>query len=102
MGYVHDTNMFEETPVNQITPTVGTWAMAVASNVWSYNHTAAADTSVLYIPLPLPANKIALKGCKLLSVEFTWNNGTAKNNGPLPEKKTSVPKSTEHPLPEGG
>jgi hypothetical protein len=77
MGYVHDTAMSALTSLSQITTTVGTWAMTVASHLWTLNHTAADNTSVLKIPLNLPGNAAALKGALLKSVDIWWSNATA-------------------------
>ena len=77
MGYVHDTAMSILTPLLSVVPTVGTWAMAVASNVWTLNKTAGDNTSVLKIPMLLPENGAAGKGAKLTSVDIWWSNATA-------------------------
>jgi hypothetical protein len=77
MGYVNDTQMSAFTSPAECTGTVGTFAMAVASNVWTLNKTAADNTSVIKIPLKLPANAAALKGALLKSVTIWWSNGTA-------------------------
>ncbi len=77
MGYVHDTGMSALTSPAEVTATVGTWAMAVASHLWTLNHTAADNTSVIKIPLKLPANSVALKGALLKSVDVWWSNATA-------------------------
>jgi hypothetical protein len=37
MGYVNDTQMSALTTPAEMTGTVGTWAMAVASNIWTLN-----------------------------------------------------------------
>jgi hypothetical protein len=79
MGYVHDTQMSVFTPAEDCTGTVGTWAMAVASNVWSLNKSAADNTSVVKIPLRLPSNAAALKGAQLKSVDIWWACGTGAN-----------------------
>jgi hypothetical protein len=77
MGYVHDTSMSAFTSPAEMTGTVGTWAMAVASHLWTLNKTAADNTSVVKIPLKLPANSKALKGALLKSVDVYWSNATA-------------------------
>jgi hypothetical protein len=79
MGYVNDTQMSVFTQPEDCVGTVGTWAMAVSSNVWSYNKTAADNTSVVKIPLRLPANATARKGALLKSVDIWFSNGTADN-----------------------
>lgn len=77
MGYVHDTHMSALTTPAEVTPTVGTWAMAVASNIWTLNKTAADNTSVLKIPLKLPGNASAFKGARLKSVDVWYSIATA-------------------------
>jgi hypothetical protein len=77
MGYVHDTAMSIDTPLQNVIATVGTWTMVVASNLWTYNHTAAANISILKVPLVLPKNSVAGKGAKLVSVDIWWSNATA-------------------------
>ncbi|MDR3575348.1 MAG: hypothetical protein P4L50_15920 [Anaerolineaceae bacterium] len=76
MGYVMDTAMSQLTPLKAVTPTVGTWTEAVASHIWTLNHTAAADTSVLKIPIFLPGNSAALKGAYLKSIDVWYSIGT--------------------------
>jgi hypothetical protein len=81
MGYLHDTQMSMNTPLSVVTATVGTWAMTVASNLWTLNKTAADNTSVLRIPLLLPGNKASvMKGAYLKSVDLWWSNATADND----------------------
>ena len=74
MGYTNDTGMAAFVSPIEVTPTVGTWAMAVVAHLWTLNHTAAADTSVLKVPLKLPSNAVALKGAFLKSIDFWWSN----------------------------
>jgi len=77
MGYVHDTAMSQFVPPNQIGVSAGTWTLAVASNVWSNDRTAGDASFTAYIPIPIPSNSVALKGCKLVSVEFMYAISTA-------------------------
>jgi len=77
MGYVNDTQMSSYMPAEDITPTVGSWSMAVASNLWTLNKTAADNTSVLKIPVRLPRNAVALKGAYLKSIDIWWSVATA-------------------------
>jgi hypothetical protein len=83
-GYVHDTAMSYWVPLSNITTTVGTWAIAAASNVWSLNHTPADNTSVLHIPLRLPQNSVAQKGSYLSSVDIFYTIGTADSDAITP------------------
>jgi len=77
MGYVNDTAMSRFIPPNQIGYSAGTWTLTVASNVWSNNRTAADESFTAHIPIPIPSNSVALKGCKLVSIEFMYLIGTA-------------------------
>ena len=77
MGYIHDTAMSQFVPPTSFTYSAGTWAMAVASNVWSLNRTAADASFTLYLPIPIPSNSVALKGAYLVSVEFMYSIATA-------------------------
>lgn len=77
MGYIHDTAVSMLTLLSSITTTVGTWAMAVASNLWTLNHTAADNTSVLRVPCPAPGNSSGNKGYRLKSIVIEWINATA-------------------------
>ena len=72
MGYIHDTAMSQFIPPNQIEFSAGTWALAVASNVWSMDRTAADASFTVYVPVLVPSNSVALKGVKLESVELMW------------------------------
>jgi hypothetical protein len=76
MGYVHDTHMAQFIPPNAIGASAGTWTLAVASNVWSNNRTAADAAFTLYVPIPIPSNASALMGAKLLSVELMYSIAT--------------------------
>lgn len=77
MGYVHNTKMAFRVPLQSITTTVGTWAMAVASNIWTLNKTAGDNTSVLCIPVNPPQNSAAFAGSKITSIDVYYINATA-------------------------
>lgn len=77
MGYVHDTGMSLFIGPERAQFSAGTWADAAASNVWSKNRTAADAAFTIKIPIPLPGNSAALKGCKLTSVDIWWDVDTA-------------------------
>lgn len=77
MGYTTNTQMSMFTPLESIKTTVGTWAINVSSSKWSLDHTAAADTSVLHIPVRIPGNAAYNAGGSLTSVDFFWINATA-------------------------
>jgi hypothetical protein len=77
MGYVHDVAMSQFVPPTAFGYSAGTWALAVATNVWSLDRTAADAAFTVYMPIPIPSNSVALKGAKLLSVEFMYSIATA-------------------------
>jgi hypothetical protein len=77
MGYVHDVAMAQFVPPTAFAYSAGTWAMAVATNVWSLNRTAGDASFTIYMPVPIPSNSVALKGSKLLSVELMYSISTA-------------------------
>src|SRR4030067_1714031 len=77
IGYVHDTSMSHFVPPNAIGVSAGTWTRTVATNAWSNDRTAGDASFTAYIPIPIPSNSVALKGCKLVSVEFMYLIGTA-------------------------
>lgn len=54
----------------------GTWADAVASNVWYKQRTAADAAFTVCIPIKIPSNSIAKQGCKLKSVEIMYEIDT--------------------------
>ena len=77
MGYVHDTAMSQFIPPADIQFSAGTWAMAVATNVWSLNRTAADAAFTIYVPVPIPSNSVAMKGAYLTSIELMYSIATA-------------------------
>lgn len=77
MGYIHDTAMAQFIPPTAFGFSAGTWTLAVASNVWSYNRTAADASFTIFMPIPIPSNSVALKGAYLVSVELMYSIATA-------------------------
>ncbi len=73
MGYVHDTAMSQFVPPTAFGYSAGTWALAVASNVWSLDRTAADASFTIYMPIPIPSNAVAQKGAYLVSIEFMYS-----------------------------
>jgi hypothetical protein len=74
MGYVHDTHMSQYIPPTAFHCVTGTWTLAagqVASTIVKIKG-AAAETSVVTIPIMIPSNSVALKGAKLASVEIDY------------------------------
>lgn len=77
MGYATNTQMSMMTALEEIKTTVGTWAINVSSNKWTLDKTAAADTSVLHIPIRIPGNAAFNAGGLLNSIDIFWSNATA-------------------------
>ena len=74
MGYVHDTAMSQYIPPNVMHCVTGTWtdiAGQVAGTIVRHK-AAAAETSIVNIPILLPSNSVALKGSYLKSVEIDY------------------------------
>jgi hypothetical protein len=76
MGYVHDVAMAQFVPPTAFGYSAGTWALAVATNVWSLDRSAGDAAFTVYMPVPIPSNSVALKGSKLLSIELMYSIGT--------------------------
>jgi len=72
-----NTHMAVKTPLAVIVATIGTWAMAVAANLWTLNKTAGDNTSVLQIPILTPQNSQDRAGGLLQSVDIYYVNATA-------------------------
>jgi hypothetical protein len=77
MGYIHDTAMSQFIPPTVFAYSAGTWAMGVASNVWSLDRTAGDASFTIYMPVIIPSNSVALKGAYLQSVELMYSIATA-------------------------
>ncbi len=79
MGYVHDTAMSQFIPPTLFTCLTGTWtdvAGQVAGTVVRQK-AAAAETSNIYIPIPLPSNSVSGKGSYLKSIEVDYEIRTS-------------------------
>lgn len=74
MGYVHDTAMSLWVPPNAMNFVTGTWADAAGqvANTIVRRKTAAAETSIITVPLIVPSNSVALKGSKIASIEIDY------------------------------
>ena len=83
-GYVHDTAMSQYIPAQIWGYTVGTWAFTITSNVGSMVKAAAANVSVIHIPLAIPQNSIAQKGGYLKSIDIWYKIATAACNAVTP------------------
>jgi len=84
MGYVHDTAVAEFIPAQQCAYTVGAWSYAITSNVGGMVKSAAANVSVIHIPLNLPQNSAAQKGSRLKSIDIWYKIATAACNAITP------------------
>ena len=77
MGYATNTQMSIITPLKEINTSLGTWAITIATNVPTLDHTAAAETVVMHIPIRIPGNAAFNAGGILNSIDFFWSNATA-------------------------
>ncbi len=71
---IHNTHFSQYIPPNAMNYVTGTWADAagqVAGTVCRHK-TAAAETTVVTVPIIIPSNSVALNGCKLASIEFDY------------------------------
>ena len=76
MGYVHDTHFAQFNSPNDIVKSAGTWTPTLASNTLGDVRTAGNATFNLFVPIIIPSNSSALKGCKLESVELLYTIAT--------------------------
>jgi hypothetical protein len=77
-GYVHDTAMAQMIPCTNMYYVTGTWTIAAGSvaGTIAMAKAAAAETAVINIPIEIPSNSVALKGCYLKSIEVDYEIGT--------------------------
>ena len=74
MGYVHDTAMSQYIPPTVFHCVTGTWtwtAGAVTGTI-SKHKASNSETTVVTIPIKIPSNSVALKGCYLKSIEVDY------------------------------
>ena len=76
MGYVQDTAMSQYITPALFVPTVGTWTLVVGQVAGSISRHRAAEneSAVLYIPIMILGNAVALKGALLKSIEVDYEN----------------------------
>jgi hypothetical protein len=76
MGYVHDTGMTQYIPPTAMQGLTGTFTLAAGAvaGTLAFHRAAAAQTSVIYIPVEIPGNSGASKGCLLKSIEVDYEN----------------------------
>lgn len=80
MGYVHDPNMSQYIPPTAMMPITGAWTEAAGAvpGTIAKHKAAAAETSVVYVPIPLPshsgvdASGVPVKGSLIESIEFDY------------------------------
>jgi len=77
MGFVHDTHMSQFIPPAAISKSAGTWTPSVSSNVIQEARGAADASFTLLVPVPIPSNASAFKGCKLNSIDLFYKIATA-------------------------
>lgn len=77
MGYVHDTQMASFIHPADFEMSAGTWAATEASNLVSYDRSAADASVTVLVPIRIPSNAAALKGAKLHSIDVNYSIGTA-------------------------
>ncbi len=78
MGYTQDPNQCAIIPPCNMQFVTGAWSDAVASNQWSKNKAAAAETTTVRIPLAGISQAIGgLKGAKLTSIDIWYEIATA-------------------------
>ena len=77
MGYVHDTQFSQFHSPSDFSFTAGTWTQTIASNVHKTVRTATAAAFTFSLPIKIPANAAALKGCYLKSIDLWYKIATA-------------------------
>ena len=79
MGYVHDTAMSQHIPPNAMSFVTGTWSDSAGqvANTISKIKAAAAETTVITVPVMIPSNSVALKGAMLNSIEIDYEIRTS-------------------------
>lgn len=99
MGYVHDTHMSQFIPPASISKSAGTWTPSVSSNVIQEARGAADASFTLLVPIPIPSNESALKGCKLESVDLFYKIATAAADdfATVELEKVALPADTAAP-----
>lgn len=73
-GYVHDTAMSQFIPPNAIHVATGTWTEVAGQVVGTIvkHKAAAAETTVVTVPVLVPSNSVGMKGAYLKSIEVDY------------------------------
>src|SRR3990172_13174077 len=76
MGYVHDTAMSQFIPPTAMMGVTGTFTQAAGAvtGTIAFHRAAAAQPSVITIPVVLPSNSVGLKGAYPKSIEVDYEN----------------------------
>jgi hypothetical protein len=78
MGYVNDKHMSQFiSPALWLFAGTSVNTNAVASNLVKVTRGQSTTAFSIWIPIPLPSNDSALKGCRLKSIDFFYKNATA-------------------------
>jgi hypothetical protein len=74
MGYVHDTGFAQFIPPTAFHYVTGTWtdAAGVVAGTIVKKKAAAAQTSVITVPITVPSNSLSLKGAMLNAVDVDY------------------------------
>lgn len=73
---IHNTAMSQYIPPTAMMGITGTFTLAAGAvpGTIAFHRAAAAQTSVIYIPITLPSNSVGLVGSKLASIEVDYEN----------------------------
>lgn len=77
MGFINNDGILIPVPLQLITPTVGTWTMTPASNLWTLVKTAGANTSILHAPFPGFMDSAYRQSMLIKYITLWWINATA-------------------------
>jgi len=77
MGYVHDVNMFRFVPPEIAQYSAGAWTDNNGSDVWKKQKAAAAESFTIKVPINIPGNSAASRGCYLKSIQVWYRIATA-------------------------
>jgi hypothetical protein len=77
MGYTNDTAMCKIVPLSAMTFVTGAWSDGNVGHVWSKDHTPAAETATIRIPIAPFQNSGKCKGSYLKSIDIWYSIATA-------------------------